>query len=135
MPKLGSLPPTDAAFHENLKRAHLQTYLWKNALTLQPEMLDPLEYGWKQQGDMLCPIMIPEGAKLIPEYIQKIVSFSCKSKTPCEANRCGCSKAGVPCSVFCLCQQHDAPSSCHNHYNTVSHDSDTESDEEEIGEQ
>ncbi|KAG1686323.1 DNA-directed RNA polymerase III subunit RPC2 [Nymphon striatum] len=52
MPKPCSLPPTDAAFQENLKRAHLQTFLWENAWRLEPQKLDPLEYRWsKYEGD------------------------------------------------------------------------------------
>ena len=34
VPKLASLTPTTEAFTENVKRAHLQTFLWKNALQL-----------------------------------------------------------------------------------------------------
>ena len=34
VPKLASLPQTTEAFMENVKRAHLQTFLWKNALLL-----------------------------------------------------------------------------------------------------
>lgn len=131
MPKLCSLPPTDAAFQENLKRAHLQTFLWKNALKLVPQKLDPLEFGWKKDGDMLCPTTVPSGYKLVPDYIQKIISCNCSSDTPCESVRCGCNKAGMTCSVFCTCQQQDAVSVCHNTVNTVSHESDDETSDDE----
>ena len=104
MPKLCSLPPTDVAFQENLKRAHLQTFLWKNALRFKPQKLDPLEYGWHKDGDMLCPTTVPAGNQLVPLYIQKIISCGCSSDTACESIRCGCTKAGMTCSVFCACQ-------------------------------
>ena len=43
MPKLCSLPPTDPAFMENLKRAHLQICIWKHALDLNVPDLDPVQ--------------------------------------------------------------------------------------------
>ena len=48
MPKLCSLPPTDPAFMENLKRAHFQICIWKYALDLNVPDLDPLQYGWTE---------------------------------------------------------------------------------------
>ena len=110
MPKLCSLPPTDAAFQENLKRAHLQTFLWKNALVLEPQTLDPLDFGWSKDGNTLCPTTVPAEIQLVPEYIQKIINCGCSSERPCESVRCGCNKAGIRCSVFCACQQQDASS-------------------------
>lgn len=41
-PKLAVLPPTTEAFFEN-KRAHLQTFIWKNELQLDPHKLDTKE--------------------------------------------------------------------------------------------
>ena len=46
IPKLGSLPPTDPAFMENLKRAHFQICIRKHALDLNVPDLDPVQYGW-----------------------------------------------------------------------------------------
>ena len=38
-PKLESLPPTDAAYQENLKGAHLQAAIWRNALKGSPSQV------------------------------------------------------------------------------------------------
>ena len=46
MTHVASLPPTTEAFSENVKRAHLQTFIWKNALQLDQQKLDPTDYGW-----------------------------------------------------------------------------------------
>ena len=124
MPKPCSLPPTDAVFKENLKRAHLHTFLWKNALRFEPQKVDPLEYGWSKDGDMLCSTTVPAGSQLVPGYIQKIISCGCSSDTRCESIRCGCNKARMTFSVFCDCQQQDAVSVCHNRVNTISPESD-----------
>ena len=43
-PPIQSLPPSSEAFTENVKRAHLQTYIWKAAVLLDPPDLDPLKY-------------------------------------------------------------------------------------------
>ena len=48
MPKLCSLPPTDPAFMEKLKRAHFQICIWKHALDLNVPDLDPVQYGWTE---------------------------------------------------------------------------------------
>ena len=46
MPKLCSLPPTDPAFMEKLKRAHFQICIWKHAFDLNVPDLDPVQCGW-----------------------------------------------------------------------------------------
>ncbi len=52
VPKLASLPPTTEAFTENIKRAHLQTFLWNSALKLDPQKLEPTDYGWVKEQNM-----------------------------------------------------------------------------------
>ena len=47
-PKLCSIPPTTEAFKENVKRAHLQTCIWKGALDLEAPYLDPVLFGWEK---------------------------------------------------------------------------------------
>ena len=42
MPKLCSLPPTDPAFMEKLKRAHFQICIWKHAFDFNVPDLDPV---------------------------------------------------------------------------------------------
>jgi len=46
VPKLASLPPTTEVFTENVRRAHLQSFLWKSTLQLDPQKLEPTNYGW-----------------------------------------------------------------------------------------
>jgi len=43
------LPPTTETFTKNTGRAHLQTFLWKDALQLYPHRLEPTDYGWMKQ--------------------------------------------------------------------------------------
>ena len=45
-PKLQNLPPTSEAFHQHVRRAHLQAAIWKSALDSDPPNLNPTDYGW-----------------------------------------------------------------------------------------
>ena len=47
-PELKSLPRTKEAFKENVKRAHIQTAIWKSALESEPPALDPVDFGWER---------------------------------------------------------------------------------------
>ena len=58
MPKLGlcSLPPTDPAFMEKLKRAHFQICIWKHVLDLNVPDLDGLRIKpLKVYLQFMCP--------------------------------------------------------------------------------
>ena len=44
--KIHSLPPSTEAFTENVKRAHLRTFIWKAAVSLDPQSIDAVEYGY-----------------------------------------------------------------------------------------
>ena len=106
MPKLCSLPPTDPAFMEKLKRAHFQICIWKHALDLNVPGLDPIQYGWTKDKatKSLAAVYVPPNTDLALSYIQELIKCSCSSDPPCVTSDCGCKKAGMPCSVFCACK-------------------------------
>ena len=109
MPKLCSLPPTDPAFMENLKRAHFQICIWKHALDINVPDLDPVQYGWTKNkaAKSLVAVHVPRNTDLALSYIQELIKCSCSSDPPCVSANCGCKKAGMPCSVFCVCKIKD----------------------------
>ena len=113
VPKLASLPSTTIAFAENVKRAHLQTFIWKNALQLDPQSLEPTDYGWMKEASMksLRPTTVPADTPLAPSDILKMIRCACSSETPCKSSRCGCNHAKLACTMFCSCQ---ASNACHN---------------------
>ena len=131
MPKLCSLPPTDAAFVENLKRAHLQICIWKHALDLNAPDLDPVQYGWKKDENTksLVAVTVPSDTELAPSYIQELIKCSCSSDPPCVSANCGCNKAGLACSVFCTCKMTE----CYRTQTNADEeeDSDNDGDDEE----
>ena len=108
MPKLRSLPPTDPAFMENLKRAHFQICIWKHVLDLNVPDLDPVQYGWTKdkaaKTKSLVAVHVPPNTDLALSYIQELIKCSCSSDPPCVSANRGCKKAGMPCSVFCACK-------------------------------
>lgn len=44
------IPPCKAELYQKFLRAHYISSIWKNASQKNPTMLNPLEYGWEQQG-------------------------------------------------------------------------------------
>lgn len=112
-PKICSLPPTTETFLENVKRAHLQTMMWKCEDACPPDV-DPLQYGWQRDDSMMKspqPITVPSNIPHAPPNILKLIRCSCESSNPCKSMRCGCSHARLPCTLFCSCQ---GDSSCCN---------------------
>ena len=106
-PKRASLPPTNEAFNEKVARAHLQVSVWGNALQPDPPAIDPTYFGWslEEAYKTLIPTTLPSDTLPVPDdELLKLVRCSCRSETPCETQRCGCSSASLACSVLCACQ-------------------------------
>ena len=110
VPKLASLPPTTIAFSENVRRAHLHTFIWKNALQLDPQSLEPTDYGWTTEASYEVTVA-NNNAPLPPSDILKMIRCTCSSETPCKSSRCGCNRAKLACTMFCSCE---ASNACHN---------------------
>ena len=110
VPKLASL---QKLFLRMLKRAHLQTFIWKNALQLDPQKLDPTDYGWVKEVSTksLRSTTVPVDTPLAPSDILKLIRCTCSSETPCKSSRCGCNHAKLACTIFCSCQ---ASTECYN---------------------
>ena len=108
-PKLCSLPPTDAAFHENVLRAHFQLATWRSALQTDPPALDATDHGWTciEGSTKLIPTVVPLDTPLAPKELLKVLKCGCASNTPCATNRCACKAQGVSCTLFCTCKGDD----------------------------
>ena len=130
MPKLCSLPHTDPAFMENLRRAHFQICIWKHALDLNVPDLNPVpvQYGWTKDkaAKSLVAVHVPPNTDLALSYIQELIKCSCSSDPPCVSANCGCKKAGMPCSVFCACKITDC-------YRAQTHGDDDDGDTDDDG--
>ena len=105
-PKLCSLPPTSESFAENVKRAHLQACVWRQATeTDQPEM-NPVNYGWEKNeaARSLTPVILPKNVELAPPEVLQLIKCSCGSESPCATLRCRCNSSRLSCTIFCACQ-------------------------------
>ena len=110
-PKIQTLPPSTEAFVENVKRAHLQTCIWKAATSFDQPPIDPREYGYvrDESSKTLLPTTVADGVTLAPEDIMTLIKCNCEGANPCRTMRCSCSCS--PCTLFCKC---NAASKCLN---------------------
>ena len=135
MPKLCSLPPTDPAFTEKLKRAHLQICIWKQALHLNVPDLHPVQYGWtkdKATKSLAAAVHVPPNTDLSLSYIPELRKWSCSSDPPCVSANCGCKTAVMPCSVFWACKITDwYRAQTHGHHHDHHDHDDDENDDDD----
>ena len=111
-PLLQTLPPTDEAFKENVKRAILQIRQWY--ATMEPNPPDVNLYGRLKDtvNRILVAVSLPEGVSPAPDEILNMLKCGCSSTSPCSTKRCSCSSAQVSCSILCKCR--GDPDLCHN---------------------
>lgn len=117
-PKIQSLPPSTEAFTENVKRAHLQTLIWKAAVLLDPPSIDPVEFGYvrHEPSKSLVPVTVPAGVPLAPDEILSLIKCNCQGDKRCGTQRCSCSRQKLPCTLFCGC---NAGNECFNELTAV----------------
>ena len=125
-PKIKSLPPTSTALDEHIKRAHLQSLLWKAADLSEPPELDVLMYGWDIVDD--TPVPTTGVTTVAPSELMKIIACGCGTETPSSRSNCSCKTAGVSCTTYCKCYaQQECLNPC-TPSEDVYEDSDSESD-------
>jgi len=77
-PKIKSLPPTDDAAVQHIRRARLQVLIWRAADQAAPPDIDVTQYGWKFDNNVLNPV-----AGTSPPSVLQSIACSCKSASPC----------------------------------------------------
>ncbi|KAL9964896.1 hypothetical protein ACROYT_G028604 [Oculina patagonica] len=80
------LPPTQAALHQAIMRAHFQLMVWNKDAVPNPLLPSPSDYGWAMENG------------------------EC-SKERCSSNRYQCRRAGLLCTDLCSCSD---DSECEN---------------------
>ena len=81
-PELKSLSPTTVELEHNVRKAHIQTAIWKSANEPDPPQLDPTEYGWTHDAPKsLIPIMVSLEVKMAPPEV--LIWCGCSSSNPC----------------------------------------------------
>ena len=88
------LPPTFPEYHENIKRANSQAYIWNNATVPMLNLPSPIGNGWSQDEEnniCLTKMLNPPA----PEGFTELTICWCK--TTCGTNRCSCKRNGLLC--------------------------------------
>jgi hypothetical protein len=65
------LPPTQAALHQTILRAHYQMMAWNNDVAPNPELPSPQGYGWTMEDEQWVPVMTliqPQAAQAMNLY-------------------------------------------------------------------
>eukprot|EP00058_Branchiostoma_floridae_P011619 XP_002597107.1 hypothetical protein BRAFLDRAFT_76362 [Branchiostoma floridae] len=95
---MSSLPPTQAALHQHMRRAILQGgHHWGRNTTPCRQLPSPAEWGWTGEEEWR-PLWttLPEAVESCPELLK------CKCRTRCTA--CKCAQAQLKCTVYCGCR-------------------------------
>ena len=98
-----SLPPTSESLAENIKRAHIQTSIWKAAMKQDSPRLDPTDFGWSKDEVMksLSPVTMPTNTAAAPKEVLQMIRCGYSTYLPCSIAKCGCVTDQLPCTVFC----------------------------------
>ena len=94
-----SIPPTQAAFEQHVKRAAFQAgQVWGRTLHPMQELPSATDWGWNLSSDGWIPTWstLPEASKACNELIK------CGCKNACRG-LCKCTKANLPCTALCSC--------------------------------
>ena len=105
-PDLKCLPTTTEAFAQYVSRAHLQSAIWRSALSLYPPSIEVTQNGWSKDEapKTLIPVMTPSDVVLTPPNILQMIRYGCALDEPCRNAQCGCEAAHLPCTFFCSCR-------------------------------
>ena len=93
--------PTGDALLQHTKRAIFQASYWRKCLVAKQNLLDPTEYGWKQEENgqfSIQWITKPEASAICRELIY----CGCHPAKGCKGRR-KCKKASLKCTALCKC--------------------------------
>ena len=96
---LENIPPTQAALLQHTMHACYQAgHIWRQALTSQPTLPSPVEWGWEKDGQSWKPFWttLPQ----VKETCYELIHCGCKKG--CRA-QCKCCKASLSCTALCSC--------------------------------
>ena len=94
-----SIPPTEAALEQHMKRATLQCSIWRQSLQRDPTRPSPDKWGWeKNQKGYWAPVwsLLP----VVSAALQQLIRCGCKKR--CAGN-CTCCQYDFKCTPLCAC--------------------------------
>ncbi|XP_014665031.1 PREDICTED: uncharacterized protein LOC106807252 [Priapulus caudatus] len=93
------LPPTQGAWIQHIRRAHVQANIWHQDMVLKPTCLDPLTLGWRNLDKKLLTVLSQVAPA--PVLVLQLVRCNCE-KSKCS-RRCSCRGNNVVCTELCKC--------------------------------
>ena len=108
--KREALPPTSDAAHLQIRRAHFQAMIWKQAGSPHHDLPSPRDFGWELSEDRLKPILMTAEAI----HAASLEMIFCGCNTRCRNKRCRCRKANLPCKALCKCKSATEDDTCLN---------------------
>ena len=98
---LESIPPTQAALFQHVKRAILQSsFYWHQALSAQQEIPDFSGWGWQKDNTSTWQLL---WTTLDDASVACTTMLHCGCNKAC-IGRCKCNQAGVRCTALCKCE-------------------------------
>ena len=98
---LESIPPTQAALFQHVKRAILQSsFYWHQALSAQQEIPDFSGWGWQKDNTSTWQLL---WTTLDDASVACTTLLHCGCNKACTG-RCKCNRAGVRCTALCKCE-------------------------------
>ena len=109
-----------------MKRANYQSFVWKKALEVNPDICSPVGYGWVLKDGVLEVVWVEQLPA--PESVLEMVTCNCR-RLNCNEN-CRCRVLSLECTDVCKCH-----GNCENiTYDIASDFDDDENDEDTIKE-
>jgi hypothetical protein len=99
-----SLPPTQDALTQHVKRANYQAAIWRYCLESQPEVPSPIGHGWATDSDSSLQYVWMTKPPAPDDVLQS--SFCSCNKTAC-GKRCSCKAKKLSCTGRCKCFQNE----------------------------
>ena len=123
----------DEAARENILRAHIQTYIWQNAVAPNHTELEPTECGWYKDNDSLKHSTIPVDTPVAPDALLHLMRCNCSSDNACSSKKCGCNSRVMACTIFCA---YEGGKNCMNENNKeLENDNESDSDSDDDGDE
>ena len=103
---LTQLPPTSHSIRVHMLQAFYATHFMVNLLHEHPNELDPKQFGYEMEDDLLMPTNLLNS---LPDHFMQ--HCNC---TKCATTRCNCQRHNIPCCKFCKCQSFVSMNDCKN---------------------
>ena len=98
---LENIPTTQHALFQHAKRSlFTAAFIWKQSLSINPEIPKPSEWGWEWNNRTMA--WVPYWTDLPDASHGCSILLHCGCSVACKGN-CKCFRAGIRCSQLCKC--------------------------------